>query len=101
MSSKVITIETNTSKRGQLDIRSFSCHILDWEEANKRFYILDETKRTLQQKRFIVTPGCRIIDDDKVFLIQDVLYWPRPYHPILAINLDSTVSSSIQHKGEA
>lgn len=99
MSVKTITIESNTSKRGKLDVQSFPCRILDDEEDRKRFYILKVTKRILQQKRFNLTPGCRIIDNNSVYLIQDISYWPRPYYPILTVDLDAPTTSCTS-KGE-
>ena len=89
MEHKLITILTNTSKKGKLDTRSLPCQVLDFE--NKRCFVLDETKRTLQQKRFYITPGCRIIDDGNTYYIHEVLYWPRPLHPILVVRLDFPV----------
>ena len=66
MSSKVITVETNTLKKNKLDKRSFNCQIL--ELGKERVYVLNETKRELKMNRFNITPGCRIIGSVKSFL---------------------------------
>lgn len=61
MESKIITIQTNTKKKGKLDQRSFSCQIL--ELGKRKMYALENTKRDLGLKRFTLTEGCRVIDD--------------------------------------
>ena len=54
MDRKIITIQTNTQKKGKLDQRTFPCQILEFE--NQRIYVLDDTKRDAESSmvRFVI-----------------------------------------------
>ena len=89
MDRKIITIQTNTQKKGKLDQRSFPCQILEFK--NQRIYVLDDTKRDLGLKRFDITVGCRIIDDGVCYPIQNIFYTERPARPFLVVHADFTI----------
>ena len=84
MEKKVITVQTNTVKKGKLDQRVLACQV--YEDGAARLYILDETKNDLVRRHFSISPGCRIIDDGVTYYIEEVQYSPRPSRPILIIN---------------
>ena len=91
MESKIVTIQTNTKKKGKLDQRSLSCQIL--ELGKRRMYALENTKRDLGLKRFTLTEGCRVIDDGVYYPIHQIFYTPNPQHPILIVYPDSVTKS--------
>ena len=87
MSSRTIIIESNVSKKGQLDRKSFSCQV--FESKNQKTYVLDNTKRELIHKHFTLTPGCRIIDNGITYVIENIWYPPAPKHPHLIVSSES------------
>ncbi len=89
MEKKTITIQTNTVKKGRLDQRSFSCCV--YENEGTRAYQLDETGNDLVRKHFTLSPGCRIIDDGKIYFIDDIKYPPRPSRPLLIVDPTITI----------
>ncbi len=90
MGSKVITIQTNTPKKGKLDQRSFTCQVLDFDD-HRRIYVLDDTRRELSLKRFDLIKGCRIFDDGICYPIHGIWYSPKPKHPHLIVLQELTV----------
>ena len=84
MDEKAITIQTNEAKKGKLDQRSFECTVYDFE--HERYYALNVTRSDLLRRHFIITPGCRIIDEGTTYLIQDILYPTRPLYPYLVVD---------------
>ena len=81
MNYRDITIQTNTSKKGKLDQRSFKAQRI--KVGDNDVYVLDETKRDLIRKRFDLAPGCRIQDDGIIYRVMDIWYSPKPYHPFI------------------
>ena len=84
MEKKTITVQTNTVKKGRLDQRFFTCQY--YEGDGVRMYMLDETKNDLVHKHFNLSAGCRIIDDDVTYYIEEIQYSPRPSHPVLIVD---------------
>ena len=89
MSSRTIIIENNTTHKGKPLRRPFTCQI--FESGNKRTYVLDETKRDVIRSHFVLSPGCKIIDDGVTHVIKDIWYPPRPKHPHLVVFPELTV----------
>lgn len=89
MGNKEITIETNYRKKGKLDHRTLTCQVYD--SGNKRIYVLNQTNRNLMRYHFLITPGCRIIDDGVTYSIQDIWYPPAPKYPHLIVFPNKTV----------
>lgn len=89
MENRTIIIQTNTTKRGKLDQRSFACQVYEYQ--GNRIYMLDDTKSDLIRKHFTITTGCRIIDNGVTYLISNIQYSPRPIHPCLTVNPKNTV----------
>lgn len=84
MSSKTIIIESNLMKRGKLDRKPFSCQVITSDD--KVVYVLDITKREVVHKHFLLTVGCRIIDDETTYTIKDIWYPPKPKYPHLIVS---------------
>lgn len=74
MENRIITIQTNTVKKGRLDQRSFSCLVHEYQ--GNRIYMLDDTKSDLIRKHFTIAPGCRIIDNGVTYVISNIQYSP-------------------------
>lgn len=91
MGSKVITVQTNTKKKGKLDQRTLSCQTLDFENEKTRIYVIDETKRDLMRKNFIIEEGCRIIDSNTCYPIQMVNCSGIPIRYFLSVSTDFTI----------
>ena len=89
MNSRTIIIESNISKKGKLDRKPFTCQV--FESMNKKTYVLDNTKRELVHKHFTLTIGCRIIDKDVIYFIENIWYPPAPKHPHLIVSLEPIV----------
>ena len=89
MNSKTITIINNPQKKGLSYQRPFTCQVFD--SGNKRTYVLDDTKRDVMRKHFILRPGCRIIDDGVTHIIKDIWYPSPPRHPHLIVFPEATV----------
>ena len=91
MGSKVITVQTNTRKKGKLDQRTLTCQTLEFEEEKTRIYVIDETKRDLMRKNFIIEEGCRIIDGSICYPIQTVNCSGLPLRYYLLVSTDFTI----------
>ena len=91
MGSKVITVQTNTRKKGKLDQRTLACQTLEFEKEKTRIYVIDETKRDLMRKNFIITDGCRIVDGDTCYLINMVNCSGIPIRYYLSVSTDLTI----------
>ena len=91
MGSKVITVQTNTRKKGKLDQRTLTCQILEFEEEKTRIDVIDETKRDLMRKNFIIEAGCRIIDGTTCYPIQMVNCSGIPIRYFLSVSTDFTI----------
>lgn len=89
MEKKTVIIQTNTTKKGKLDQRSFTCQL--HVDGENRLYVLDDTKSDLTNKHFTLTRGCRITDDGVTYLIRDVSYLSRPAHPYITIYPNITI----------
>ena len=89
MGNKSITIQTNTKKKGKLDQRSFTCELA--EHGNQKVYVLDNSCRDLSLKRFSLTEGCRIFDNEICYPIQKIMYLPRPKRPLLIVDSRCTI----------
>ena len=88
MNSRTITIINNPLKTGLSYQRPFTCQV--FESGNMRTYVLDDTKRELVHKHFVLSVGCRIIDNDTTYIIKDIWYPPKPKHPHLIVFTDTS-----------
>ena len=91
MGSKVITVQTNTRKKGKLDQRTLTCQTLEFEGEKTRIYVIEETKRDLMRKNFIIEAGCRIIDGGTCYPIQTVICSGLPIRYFLQVSTDFTI----------
>ena len=87
--NKEIIIENNTSHNGKSHRRPFACQV--FESGIKRTYVLDETKRDVMRSHFVLTPGCKIIDNGVTHVIDSIWYSPKPKHPHLIVFPEVTV----------
>ena len=91
MEPKVITVLTNTRQKGKLDQRTLTCQTLEFEKENTRIYVIDETKRDLMRKNFIIDEGCWILDGNSRYPIQMVNCTGIPIRYFLSVSTDFTI----------
>ena len=74
MNTIPVTITSPTIKKGKNDVRSFEAFLKVFEGT--RTYILTETKRDLDRKRFDLVPGSIITDSSGSYVCEEVRFQP-------------------------
>ena len=69
-----VTITSPTIKKGKNDVRTFEAILKDFEGT--RTYILTETKRDLDRKRFDLVPGSIITDSSGSYVCEEIRFQP-------------------------
>ena len=70
MEKKIITIQTNKTKKGKLDQRSFHCQVI--KINGTRNYVLIATEKDLSD----IAPGCKIFEDGEEYRVRKIFCWP-------------------------
>ena len=65
--------------------------LLILKRRKTRIYVIDETKRDLMRKNFIIEEGCRIIDGTTCYPIQMVNCSGIPIRYFLSVSTDFTI----------
>ena len=87
MDTKEIVIQSFNLKKGKPEKRKFNCQLITI--GNTRTYVLDKTRSDLQRTNFKIAPGCKVFDNDVLFRINSIFFWPRPTYVFIKVYRDT------------